>query len=125
MYRELVAKLVSDAVSIHIGDLKDVITFRSFLGNVYDPDTRKNTPTFLDVLNVDASCFKFRADEKDSSVNVVTDERCLIPSEHIPGVTPKETDRILKADGTLWEVFRVRGVPGQSLWTLFIRKVKA
>ena len=124
MYRKLVADLVSAAVSSYIGDLKDVITFRSFLGNVYDPDTRKNTPQFTDYPGVDVSCYKFRADEKDTSVNVVTDERCLIPGEHIP-VTPKETDRILKADGSLWEVFRVRGVPGDSLWILFIRKVKA
>ena len=124
MYRKLLNDLVSAAVSEYIGDLKDVITFRSFSGNVYDPDTRRNTPQFVEVLDVDASCYKFRADEKDSAVNVITDERCLIPSLHLPGVTPKETDRILKADGTLWEVFRVRGVPGESVWILFIRKVK-
>lgn len=124
MYRKLVSDLVSQAVSSFIGDLKDVITYQHFTGNAYDPDTRRNTPQFDVFTDVDASCYKFRADEKDSTINVVTDERCLIPSQHIP-VTPKETDRITKADGTTWEVFRVRGVPGESVWILFIRKVKA
>lgn len=125
MYKKLLDDLVSSAVGELIGDLKDVITYQSFTSAGYNPDTRRNETVFADLTGVDASCYKFRADEKDTTVNVVTDERCLVPSKHIPGITPKETDRIIKVDGSVWEVFRVRGVPGQSLWILFIRKIKA
>lgn len=124
MYKKLISDLVVQTVGELIGDLKDVITYQSFTGNVYDANTRRNTPQFLDFPSVDSSCYKFRTDEKDTTINVITDERCLLPAANIT-VVPKETDRITKADGTVWEVFRVRGVPGQSLWILFIRKVKA
>lgn len=123
MYKKLLTDLVQQTIGTLIGDLKDTITYQSFGGNVYNPDTRVNVPTLVSYPGVDTSCVKFRVDEKDSSVNVITDEKCLLPGANIP-VIPKETDRILKADGTVWEVFRVRGVPGQSLWILFIRKVK-
>lgn len=123
MYKQLLNDLVSQAISEFIGDLKDVITFQSFQGNVYNEDTRRNTPVFTDYPDVDSSCVKFRADEKDSTVNVITDERCILPGKHIP-VEPKETDRIVKSDNSTWEIFRVRGVPGQSVWILYIRKIK-
>lgn len=124
MYRKLVTDLVADAVNSLIGDLNEIVTFQSFTGNVYNPDTRKNTPTFTDVEDVATACYKFRADEKDTTVNVITDERCLIPSKNITGFVPKETDRIVKSTGEVWEAFRVKGVPGQSLYILYIRKVK-
>jgi hypothetical protein len=60
-------------------------------------------------------------DEKDSTVIVSTDLKCLIAAADLP-VTPTINDKIV-AKGKTWNVLRVMGVPGDSLHILHVREV--
>ena len=70
---------------------------------------------------------KFTAEERDNEINVLTDQKILIafadlerqgfPADAEPG---ENDDIIIK--GVKWDVRRVMGVPGNSLYVLQIRK---
>lgn len=119
-YRDLLKNAVSGLINTQIGDLKDVVTFRSYVSNGYDIDTGLTTNIYNDQPGLSVVCAKFKIDEKDTEVNVLKDERCYIPAKDLLFV-PKKTDVIVKANGEAWEFFRVRGVPGDSLWTCYMR----
>lgn len=119
-YQDLLKNAVSGLINSQIGDLKEVVTFRSYVSNGYDIDTGLTTDVFNDQADLSVATAKFKMDEKDTEVNVLKDERCYIPGKDLLFV-PKKTDVIVKANGEKWEVYRVRGVPGGSLWIIYMR----
>lgn len=119
-FNALVKDLVSEAFDI-IDDLKEEITFQKHDGQTYNVDTGVVTEILVSYTKIPAVMARFTERELDEGVNVLTDVKCLIPAKDLPVIVDKD-DEITRPDGTLWNVIKVMGVPGDSLWMLQIRK---
>jgi len=101
-------------------DLAPLITYQYIPTTTYDPATGSLVETATN-YSVKAVLTSFRMDEKDSTVVIATDMKCLIAAADLP-ITPTINDRIV-AKGKTWNVMRVMGVPGDSLIILHVREV--
>ena len=63
---------------------------------------------------------RFRAKEIDGSVNIATDSKFIMQTSDLP-FTPENGDMIT-FNGGEWNVVKVMGVPGESIWILHVRK---
>lgn len=122
MYKQLLNGLVFDVINSLIGDLNDEIILRTFVSNGYDIELGQSEIVYTN-QTIKASCNRYQADEKDATVNLLTDERVLIPSQGLDN-EPTENSVIIKDDGSVWEVKKVRKVPGNSLFIVHTRQVK-
>ena len=119
-FNALVKDLVSTAFTI-VDDLGEKITFQKHVGQTYDIDTGLPTEDLTTFLNIPAVMARFTERELDETVNVLTDVKCLIPAKDLAAIVDKD-DEIIRPDGSSWDVIKVMGVPGDSLWMLQIRK---
>lgn len=123
MFKALIQGLVVDAIDI-LDDLNKTFTYRQYLGQVYDPVSGQNVVTFNDIENVKAPFTKFKMDEVDNEVNTLTDTKAVVPALSLPGVTePSENDVIITSEGERWNVRRLLGVPGESVFLIHVRRV--
>lgn len=92
----------------------------------YDTDTRTYSSTDTDHTDVPAVLAKFKIDEMDDEVVTQTDFKCIIAALDLP-VSPKPKDKITVPPGLStsgdYNVERLMGVPGDSLYILHVRKV--
>lgn len=89
---------------------------------VYDTSTRTYTSTDTQHANIPMVFAKFKIDEMDEDVISSTDQKALIAALAMP-VSPKTQDQVVDAKGDTYNVERLLGVPGESLYILHIRKV--
>ncbi len=126
-----IAGLVSLAIGL-TGDLSPVIVYRRHTGTTYDVKLGKPVDNFTDYGASPGSALKgtlarFSESERDSEVNVLTDQKILIAFADLErlgfpaGAEPSHNDDII-INGVKWDVRRVLGVPGNSLYILHIRK---
>lgn len=118
-FADLAKGLVSQAMKT-VGDLAPTITYRSVSSTTYDPASGNMVETYKD-YPVKAVLTSFSLDEKDNSVVVTTDQKCLIASADLP-VTPNKDDKVI-SKGKTWNVLRIMGVPGESLYKIHVREV--
>jgi len=89
-------------------------------------DTTYNTATGMlervDVRHEDVPMVlaRFKIEEMDESVVPTTDRKALIAALDLP-IVPKEDDLIELRNGMIYEVKKLMGVPGNSLWMLHVR----
>jgi len=120
-FSALVSGLVDSAFGI-VGDLAKQVTYVSNGGQTYDVESGKMVESTTSIPAVRCVATKFKSDEKDDQVAVLTDLKALIPASDLPGIEPKVDDEIVFANGSEWDVRRVLGVPGDSLHILHIRR---
>lgn len=89
---------------------------------VYDTATRTYTSTDTSYADVPMVFAKFKIDEMDGEVVSATDQKAIIAALDLP-VTPSSQDQIRDEDGITYNVERLLGVPGSSLYILHIRRV--
>lgn len=119
--KALLDDLVFQTIGTTIDDLKEVITHKSYQGQVYDIDTAAPAISWANQSGVNSALVRFDIKEVDSEVNMVTDLKALIPGKGLLNI-PKKTDTIIRANGSIWEIYRVKGVPGNSVWICYIRE---
>jgi len=66
----------------------------------------------------------FAIEEVDATVIVQTDMKAIISAQDLTA-TPAENDRITDTAGIEWNVIKIMGVPGDSLWLVHVRRVGA
>lgn len=89
-----------------IGDLNKTITYKSLTGAVTrDLDAGTVTPVSVDYVIKQSVFVKFKDNEIDAQVSVMTDEKLIFPRQLLP-VEPKATDIIVDNTGRTWEVTR-------------------
>ena len=116
--RGTVKKFVTMAFD-QVGDLKDTVEYHHVVAGGVDPvtDTQMNTETVETFLCVKA---KLSDQELDYFPGPLITERLFIPWNVFTG-EPKEPDYVM-IEGVRWEVRRSRGVPGNSLWIVYIQQ---
>lgn len=117
----LILDLVSQAFTI-VDDLAVVATFVQHTGSTYDAASGATTEATTLFPNIKMVMPKFSAEEKDDEVKIFTDSKCLIPAKDLP-VVPNINDEITTATAS-WDVIRILGVPGDSLYILHVRKIR-
>jgi hypothetical protein len=88
----------------------------------YDTDTRTYSTVDTNHTNIPMVLAKFKIDEMDDEVVSATDLKAIIAKLDIP-VDPKTQDQIIDDKGATYNVERLMGVPGESLYILHVRKV--
>lgn len=116
-YRDLVKGYVKGAFAA-VGDLKDIVEYHHVTAGIVDPvtDTQTNSETVETFQCVKA---KLSDLEVDYFPGPLITERLLIPWNVFTGI-PQEPDYCV-IDGVRWEVRRYKGVPGNSLWIVYIQ----
>ena len=114
------------AILGQVDGLAPEITYVETGSRTYDTATRTYSSVDTNHPNVPAVLAKFKVDEMDDEVVSKTDFKCIIAALDLP-VAPKSQDQIvvpagLSTAGT-YNVERLMGVPGDSLYILHVRKV--
>lgn len=119
--KSLVENLVSNAFDI-LDDLVVSAIYHVETEGVYDPATSQNTTTRTD-HPIDKAVFaKFsqKEMESDEDINGKSDAKLLFP---LLGQTFVINDNdTVTTQGSVWDIVKAKGVPGESLGTLHIRK---
>jgi hypothetical protein len=91
----------------------------------YDTVTRTRTPTESVFTGIPMVLARFSVEEMQDPLLQVTDLKALIAFNDLPtGVTPKEQDKIRLTSGEEYDVVKLMGVPGNSIYILQIRLIR-
>ena len=115
-------KLVASAFDILDANTDTVETTATYLESAYrtyDSAARTYTTGLCEHLNVPMIFARPTADEIDGSDVLYSSVKILIASDKLPGVTPKISDKVRRANGAVLNVIKIMGVPGESLHILF------
>lgn len=118
-FRQLIKDQVSSAITT-LDDLADAVVYSSTVVGDYNISTGKNARTTT-VRSFNAVLARFSADEMDDSILVATDMKLIVAAEDFGTGQPNINDT-LTAQGNTWNVENVKGVPGESVWLVHIRK---
>lgn len=103
------------------GGLTESVTLRYYVADgVYDVDTDTTTPTYNDVEEVLAVVAKPGFDDVKDHKVVFTDAKLVIPGPFLPSEPQVDTDKVIRSNGEEWDIRKVVGVPGGSVWLVFI-----
>lgn len=89
-------------------------------GQTYNTATRTYTSSEVDYPDVPMVLARFTSEEIDAEVVVTTDLKALIPALSLP-VAPQHGDKIRTQANETYNVERIMGVPGDSLYILHVR----
>ena len=89
-------------------------------GQSYNTATRTYTSAEVDYPDVPMVLARFKSEEIDDQITVTTDLKALIAALDLP-VTPQMGDKIRTQAGEVYNVERIMGVPGDSLYILHVR----
>ena len=89
-------------------------------GQAYNTATRTYTSAEVDYPDVPMVLARFKSEEIDDQITVTTDLKALIAALDLP-VTPQMGDKIRTQAGEVYNVERIMGVPGDSLYILHVR----
>jgi hypothetical protein len=113
-----IKKMVKQAI-VKVGDLASVVTYVSVVVGAYDPvnNTTNDTETQYTLRAVVTGL-----NEEESAwflPDAIT-QKLIIAALDLP-VKPERADYVL-IDGTRWEVKKIKGVPGNSLWRIYVQE---
>lgn len=103
------------------GGLTESITLKYYVSEgVYNVEDDTSETVYNDVPEILAIVAKPSFDDvKDHGV-VFTDAKLIIPGPFLPSEPQVDTDKVLRANGELWDIRKTIGVPGGGAWTVFI-----
>lgn len=113
-----IKKLVQTAIS-KVGDLADMITYVSVVPGAYDPASNTTADT---TQSYQFRCVVTGLNEEETAwflPDAVT-QKLVIAALDLP-VRPDRADYVL-IEGVRWEVKKVKGVPGRSVWLVYIQE---
>lgn len=113
-----IARLVNGAFP-KFGTLRTTVTYRAVLPGVYDASTDTTTDVTADTTVPNAILTGLSAAEYGWFPADRNTQKVLIPSLALPGISPKETDKIV-IGSDLWEIVRIKTPTGASLYIFYI-----
>ena len=120
---DIIKQQVSNAFTnvLGPGGLTEAVTVKYFVSegtfNVED-DTAE--PDYNDVEDVLVVVAKPSFDDVKNHKVIITDAKLVIPGPFLPSEPQADTDKVVRANGELWDIRKVVGVPGSSVWLVFI-----
>lgn len=120
---DIIKQQVSNAFTniLGPGGLTESITLRYFVSDgVFDVENDTTTPVHNDVADVLAVVAKPGFDDVKDHKVVFTDAKLVIPGPFLPSEPQVDTDKVIRANGEEWDIRKVVGVPGGSVWLVFI-----
>lgn len=107
-----------DILDAAVPDTVVPITYLQAAVAIYDAQTRSYNHG---VCSYETVAVKARpsAEEFDSERVTHDTAKFVIASDKLPGVAPMAQDNLRTEDGQLWNVTKVGGVPGESLYVLY------
>lgn len=123
MFKSLLEGQVQNVMRI-LGQADGLAPNQTFVeasgGQTYNTATRTYTSAETDYPDVPMVLARFKAEEIDDEVVVTTDLKALIAALDLP-VVPEMGDKIRTQAGEVYNVERIMGVPGESLYILHVR----
>lgn len=114
-----IATLVQKAL-VTTGGLRITCDYVSVVPGIYDPATNTIASTTTTVSNLQCVASKPNENEVDWSPADIVTQKLVIAALDLP-FDPKGSDYVT-IGGVDWEVKRVVGVPGKSLWLVYIQE---
>lgn len=118
--RATVAHAVDTAFNA-IGDLVEVVTYKSLSSAAYNPTTGAVSRTSADVTLKRTVFIDFEEKEVDNDVATLTDMKLLLPTADLGSIVPKHEDIFTDSKGRTWEVQRLLSVPTDVITILHVR----
>lgn len=88
---------------------------------VFDPDLDTMTPAAPAITGVRFLPVNNTLEEREASPVAINDLKLLVPGVDLKGTIPTDVDQVKMWD-KLWNVTLAKAVPGQALWSIFVRK---
>ena len=103
------------------GGLTESVTFRYFVSpGVFNVEDDVAEPVFEDVEDVLAIVAKPSFDDVKDHKVIFTDAKLVIAGPLLPSEPQADTGKVVRANGEEWDIRKVIGVPGGSVWLVFI-----
>ena len=103
------------------GGLTESVTVRYYVSDgEYDVETDTTEPVYNDVAEVLAVVAKPSFDDVKNHKVIFSDAKLIIPGPFLASEPEADTDKVLRANGELWDIRKVVGVPGSSVWLVYI-----
>ena len=103
------------------GGLTELVTFRYFTSaGVFNVEEDVAEPTYDDVEDVIALVAKPSFDDVKDHKVIFTDAKLVIAGPLLPSEPQADTGKVVRANGEEWDIRKVIGVPGGSVWLVFI-----
>lgn len=120
---DIIKQQVSNAFTnvLGPGGLTESVTVRYFVSEGdFDVEADTAVPVFNDVPAVLAVIAKPSFDDVKDHKVIFTDAKLVIPGPFLPAEPQTDTDKVIRANGEEWDIRKVIGVPGGSVWLVFI-----
>lgn len=116
----LTKKLVADAIIRKIPGLNLKVSFNYFVSNgVYDAETDTMTPVYNTISDVVVVGVAPSFEEVTELDMVAADQKLLVPGVSLPAELTIGVDKVT-IGGVQWNIKNVRGVPGGSLFSIYV-----
>lgn len=103
------------------GGLTESVTVKYFsAAGTFNVEDDTAIPTYNDVSDVVAIVTKPSFDDHKDHGALFTDAKLVIPGPFLPSEPQADTDVVVRANGETWDIRKVVGVPGSSVWLVFI-----
>lgn len=123
MFKSLLETQVQNAFKI-LGQTDGLAPNQTYVGDsggqTYNTATRTYTSAEVDYPDVPMVLARFKSEEIDDEITITTDLKALIAALDLP-VAPQMGDKIRTQAGEVYNVERIMGVPGDSLYILHVR----
>jgi hypothetical protein len=116
---EQLKKLVQSAIQ-KTGDLAARVTYVKVVPGVYNPTTDATADTLTTYTNVPVVLTNPTKAESEYFLPDKITQKVILAALDLP-VVPGSPDYFL-IDGVRWEINRIKSVPGNSLWVIFIQE---
>jgi hypothetical protein len=103
------------------GGLTESVTVRYYVSaGEFNVEEDTAVPVFNDVTDVLAIVSKPSFDDVKDHKVIFTDAKLVIPGPFLPSEPQADTGKVVRANGEEWDIRKVVGVPGGSIWLVFI-----
>lgn len=115
-----IAGLVEKAIE-KLDDLRTYVTYVKVVPGAYDPATDTNSNTTTTYTNVPVVLLKLSSEDLDWWPGDMIGQKMLLASNDLPSVIPDDSDHVVISSVT-WNIHKVKRVPGDSLFIVYIRE---
>ena len=118
--KETIAKSVQGAIKT-MGNLRSFVSYVQSTPGAYSPSTDTLAVTSKTYTNVPCLLVKLSTEDLDWWPGDMKGQKMLLAANDLPGVIPDDTDYVI-IDSVVWNIFKIRRVPGDSLFVIFLRE---
>jgi hypothetical protein len=122
-YSALSRTLVANAFKTQLPGLTKKVTVRYFVSKGdYDVESDSENVVYKDVPDIIVVAAKPTFEDVRDRNAVFSDTKLLIPGAFLERELESDTDSIIMPDGLEWNVRKCIGVPGESIYLVFVNR---